>query len=362
MKGYVVGAIMIAGLVTLAQLCPCCQTSKANDPPEDSVPSTLLGTTLRIYLPREVTIQACPEPSRRDDYLRLGQVTVIRGDESLVAKASDILLGQISVPGQKLVIERPTILSRLACNGIPAYKVTLTGAKEIEVKQQQQIIKGEKFVELAKSFMAELASQQRQNNPHTGSVCQWEPIRTPADLILAGASKDVKFSPQLIETGQASQTKVRITVLVPDSVGDGKELATREVTLRAKYKCRRAVTVTQIAAGAVISPENVKIEEDICDHPEPANWRPPYGLVARRRLPANTVISPEMLDAAKNTARIKRNQTVVIIVQMPGLVVTAMGKTLQDGHVGEHIKVRNLDSQRIILCRVNEDGTVGPIF
>ncbi len=69
-----------------------------------------------------------------------------------------------------------------------------------------------------------------------------------------------------------------------------------------------------------------------------------------------------LTQSAKTAARIGRNESVVIRVEMPGLVVTAMGKTMQDGHTGEHIKVRNLDSQRIILCRVNEDGTVEPIL
>jgi len=298
-------------------------------------------SALEIYLPREITIT--------DDYLRLGQVAIIRGDESLAAKAGSILLGRISVPGQKVIVERSTILCRLACNDIPAQKVTFTGAQATAVTLQRQVIKGEKFVELAKSFL--------ENNPPIRSIGLWEPVRIPADLILAGPDKDVKFTPLLIETGQTSQTKVRVTVLA-----DGKELGTREVTLCLKYNCRRAVTLTQIPAGAVITPDNVKIEKVVSDSPEPANWCPPYGLVARRRLPANIVIGPDMLDSAKTAVRIGRNQSVVIRVEMPGLVVTAMGKTMQDGHVGEHIKVRNSDSQRMILCRVNEDGTVEPIL
>ena len=392
MNARATGLIIIVCLVTSAHFCQGSSNSQADDPStelraglqKNSAPFGELRGALEIYLPREITIN--------DDYLRLGQVAIIRllpqsgdpGDDLLAAKAGGILLGRFSVPGQKVIVERSTILSRLACNGIPAQKVTLTGAKTVTVKQQQQIIKGERFVELAKSFLRDPALRESENNPPAGSAlipafagvtsflrkqelsnasaCQWEPVRIPPDLILAGPSKDVKFSPQLIETGQTNQAKVRIAVLASDPVGDGKELAMREVTLRAKYNCRRAVTLTQIAAGTVITAENVKIEGVVCDYPEPANWRPPYGLVARRRLPANTVIDADTLDAAKTAVRIGRNESVVIRVQMPGLVVTAMGKTLQDGHVGEHIKVRNLDSQRIILCRVNEDGTVEPVL
>jgi flagella basal body P-ring formation protein FlgA len=136
----------------------------------------------------------------------------------------------------------------------------------------------------------------------------------------------------------------------------------REVTFRLKYNCHKAVTLVDIPAGAVISPENVKTEETESDYPEPVNWRQPYGLIAKRRLTANTVLRPYMLESLKSPIIVKRNQNVVIQIQTPGLLVTAVGKTMQEASAGEYIKVRNADSQRIILARVNEDGTVEPIF
>ena len=102
-------------------------------------------SALQIYLPREITI--------KDKHLSLGQIAIIRGQESLVAKASEIALGQISAPGQKVVINREMVLSRLACNGIPVSKVTLTGAKTITIKQQERTIRSDEFIKLASSFL-----------------------------------------------------------------------------------------------------------------------------------------------------------------------------------------------------------------
>jgi len=70
------------------------------------------GSPLQVHLPREVTVQ--------DSRLSLGQVSVVRGSGPMVAKASPIALGRLSLPGQELVLDRPTILSRLASSGIPA--------------------------------------------------------------------------------------------------------------------------------------------------------------------------------------------------------------------------------------------------
>ena len=336
MSSKAVSIVIIICLVTSVQLCRAWAVNKADEIEKDSA--------LRIHLPREVTI--------KDDTISLGEVSIIRGnlrEGGLAAKANKITLGRISVPGQKIVIDRSMVLSRLACNGIPASKVTLTGAEKITVKRQQQIIKGSEFVELASAFL-------KKNLP-AGSVRQWDPIRIPKDLAVPEKSKDIKLSPRLVKNIARNQAKVQIVV-----VENGKQIGKCEVTFRLKYNCRRAVTLVDIPAGAVISSENVKMESTISSHPEPANWRPPYGLIAKRRLPANTVLQPHMFGPVKPVVIVGRNQNVVIRIERPLLLVTAIGKAMQDGRAGEYIKVRNLDSQRIILVKVNEDGTVEPVF
>ena len=114
-------------------------------PVNSNADNTKKDSGLQIYLPREITI--------KDKHLSLGQVGIIRGQESLVAKASKIALGQISAPGQKIIIDRKIVLSRLACNGIPVSKVTLTGAETVTIKQQEQTIGSDEFIKLATSFL-----------------------------------------------------------------------------------------------------------------------------------------------------------------------------------------------------------------
>lgn len=319
-------------------------SKKTSNVAKTKADNLLKDSTLQLYLPREVIIQ--------DDTIRLGQVSIIRGnphEDGLLAKASKITLGRITVPGQEIVIDRPMVLSRLACNGIPASKVTLTGAEKITVKRRHNIIKGSKLVELASEFL--------KKNPPSSSVCQWEPIRTPKDLNVPEESKDIKLSPRLVKSAARNQAKVQVAV-----IQNGKQTGEREITYRLKYNCRRAVALVDIPAGTVINSENVKIENTISYQPEPANWKPPYGLIAKRRLAAKTVLAPNMFGPVKPEVIIDRNQNVVIRIQRPLLLVTAIGKAIQEGRAGEYIKVRNLNSQRIILAKVNADGTVEPVF
>jgi flagella basal body P-ring formation protein FlgA len=145
-------------------------------------------------------------------------------------------------------------------------------------------------------------------------------------------------------------------------VSGGKEIASREVGFRLKFNCHKVVTLVEIPAGGVVSPENVKVEKTVSSYPEPADWSTPYGLVARRRLPASTVLSLNMIGPVEPAIVVKRNQNVIIRIAAGGLVVTAMGQTVEEGSAGEYVRVRNVDSQRIILARVNEDGTVEPVL
>ncbi len=307
--------------------------SNANSTKEDS--------TLQVYLPREVTI--------KDNCLSLGQVSIIRGKESLVAKANEIELGRISTPGQKITIDRAMVLSRLVCNGIPASKITLTGAEKITVQKQEQSISSSEFVKLASSFL--------EKYPPCTSVCEFNPIRIPKDFIISGESKDIEFSPRLALNRVKDQGIVEIAVL-----SKGKNIGVRKVIFGLKYNRRQAVAKVNIPAGAVISSENIKIVKTTSKYPEPADWKPPYGLITKRQIPANTALRPHMLGPVKSPIIAKRNQKVVIRIERPGFLITAIGKAMQDGRVGEYIKVRNEDSQRIILARINEDGSVEPVF
>jgi flagella basal body P-ring formation protein FlgA len=162
----------------------------------------------------------------------------------------------------------------------------------------------------------------------------------------------------LSESSATNQVRVEIDVFIAD-----QKIATRDVMFALRYTCRQAVTKTAIARGQVFSPENIEIQTTESNEPEPADWKPPYGLVAARRLPANTILHPHMLGSSESpTTVVKRNQTVIIRIERPGLLITAVGKTMEDGKAGDYIKVRNADSQRIILAKINADGSVEPVL
>jgi flagella basal body P-ring formation protein FlgA len=330
-KKKTTSTFILCVILTFALFCRASTAPKNNDVEKDSC--------LKIYLPRQVNVN--------ESSLKLGRVSIIQGSESLAARASEIPLGRISVPGQKLILDRPTILSRLACSGIPASKVTLTGSEKVTVKQQNRTISGSDFVSLANSLL--------EKTPPGKTVCKWNPIREPKDFVVPAGNEDIRFSPRLVRTGAENQARVEIAVL-----SGSNKIGLRQVTFALMYQRQQAVAKVDIPAGGVLSIENVRIEKTQSNDPEPAGWKSPYGQVARRPLPAGTVIAPNMLESVEPPVILKRNQNVVIRIERPCFLITAMGIAMQDGRAGDYIKVRNTDSQRIILARIKEDGTVEP--
>lgn len=294
---------------------------------------------LQVHLPREVMVDG--------NQLNLGQISVLRGAAPMVAKAGQVRLGRFSAPGQRVILDRPTILSRLASNGISSSQVRLTGADAVTVRRQQQIIEVDDFVEIGQQFLSTLASSH--------SVSEIIPVGRPKDLVLSQQPEDVQLKPQLVRGLTRGHVTVRVQV-----VADGQEIGTRDISFRLKYRTHRVVATEQIAEGTALTPENITVETIVSDQPELPGWKPPYGLVVTRTVAANAEIRESMVDVPQTSVLVRRNQTVLIRIERPGILVTAMGTSLQEGRTGEYVKVRNADSHRTIVCRVMSDGSVEP--
>jgi flagella basal body P-ring formation protein FlgA len=304
--------------------------------------AALAQAQVQVYLPREIAVQ--------DSAVSLGSVAVVRGEPAAVETANRVGLGQLVLPGQKVTIDRNTILSRLASSGIPSSKVTFTGADHLVVARVGHTLLGKDLAQAAKQYMD-------QASAGAGAV-QIEVVSTPRDLVVDGNQPALQLAPRLAPGSRASgSVKVHVAVC-----SGGTEVAGQDVVLRLRYKGRRIIALGDLAKGATLSPENVRIEEGLVDQPPTAGWRPPYGRVLRRAVTDGTEIRQDCLNEPLPEVAVKRNDLVLIRVERPGVLITATGKTLSDGHVGETIKVRNIDSNRIVLCKVRADGSVEPMI
>ena len=299
---------------------------------------------LRVYMPREVSIS--------DTVITLGEVAIVRSEkQGMIDKAESLQLGQFSSIGQEIVIDRATMRSRMACENIDISKLEITGAQETVITQKHISIKSAKLVEIAEMAL--------KNAAKPVSVSSWIPIRMPGDFTINSSSKNVDFQTSIVQSNVPSCAKVKIDILVDDI-----KIGTKTVTFRYQFSCRRAVSTCVIAAGSTISADNVKIEKYNSTQPEVSNWKSPYGLVARRKIPAKTIIHNSIVANKTSEIIVRRNDNVLVKIDTPALTISAMGRALEDGRVGQCVKVRmniSPSSQRVIFARVKSDGTLEPI-
>jgi flagella basal body P-ring formation protein FlgA len=300
----------------------------------------LAAGKLQVYLPRNVVISG--------EVALLRDVAVLKGDEAKIAKAGEIALGKIIRPGAQIVIDKQTLMSRLASSGIYASEVVVTGAESVAIGRKGYVIKSEDFIAAAEHEIARFAKDL--------PICRWKSAWMPKEFAVDGAGDDVKLIAQVKQNN--SQNQIRAAVVV---MRNGKELCVRDIAFIAQYKNKRAVAVSDIQPGATITPDNIRIETYESASPQ-QGYIQPYGLAARRQIKAGGVVGAEMLESVKSPVLVNRNQGVVIQIRHPGLSITAMGQALEDGRAKEFVKVRNLDSHRVLLARVNNDGTVEPVY
>lgn len=113
-----------------------------------------------------------------------------------------------------------------------------------------------------------------------------------------------------------------------------------------------------IARGSILTERDIQVEVSQrapSDKPLIANLTEVVGLAAKRALPSGTELTHAMLE---QPLIIKRGQHTLITAGRTGLDVQMTGKALQDGAMGEFIRVQNLSSKRTIQGQVQQDGSV----
>jgi len=295
---------------------------------------------LQVYLPRDISVDC--------GTMTLGMVAIVRGsDKALVAKAEAVTLGRSPWPKEHLVLDRPTILSRLAGSSVDVAKVTITGAPRVRVTGKAKVIPPERLRRCADALI--------KSRPPESNGAVWHIVRSPAEMVLT-----VVEEPQLQAELARNAPRNHLIVNVVARAG-GKEIASATVVYRRGYRVRRAVAAKEICPGQKIMPEHVTIETVTALAPQATDWCPPYGMVSSARIQPGTVIRPGLVRPVGRAVVVRRNQTVLMRIAGPGFTISARGLALQDGRPGDVIRVRNMDSKRIITGRVTPEGLVEPV-
>lgn len=193
----------------------------------------------------------------------------------------------------------------------------------------------------------------------------------------------IRFVKEIYPSGDAVQVrlnslpsqlreKVRIVNMsfarVPDVGGDGIcaveiESApgrTRTVHVPFKILTKRELFVLKQAArkGDAISAKDIHVRVAYMNGKGsgyPASAEDVIGKVFKRDVPANTLITDQLLD---DRVVIKRGDIVTIVAESNTLVVQTKGRTVDKGRIGDTIRVKNIASGKELMAKVVSGSSV----
>ena len=294
----------------------------------------------------DLQVYLLPDPTVESETITLEQISIVRGDETLAAKARAVSLGRFSVIGQQIVLDRPTVISRLASSGIASDRVTLRGAEKITIRRNEKNLGSDRLASVAMTMLKGL-------NPAPSKIVL---IRAPQPLAVE-AGRTVELKPRLTGTIQGGLARVCVEAVEKDKV-----IAKQDLLFGVKYLCHRVVAAEDLAAGVQLTSGNVSIETGESNEPEPAGWTAPYGMLTRQRVAKGAEIEPQRLAPVELPILVRRRQIVVVKLETGRMLISSLGEAQGDGKVGEFISVKmgsDKDS-RIIKARIRPDGTLEP--
>ncbi len=306
------------------------------------VPTLAGSSELRLYVPRNVHATG--------DTLRLGTITIFRSsDADLAQKASGIAMGRVPLPSESVVIDRRTVLSRLATSGIPSGLVKITGATSVTVRRDERSVPGVEILRAAQKFL-------RKNRPG-GKGASWRILKRPGDVMFRNPGGQWKLASELRPDAPEGHVKVRVAVMRGDKQFAGSDLLFKLIYLHRKPFARK-----NIRSGERITEKNTEVRTVERGVPPEEDFVSPYGMTSKIRLKQGTALRTNILEPAKPAIVVRRRQTVVMKVEGIGFSISGFAEALANGRPGDVIRVRNIDTRRIVNARVAFDGTVRPIL
>lgn len=300
----------------------------------------LAGTGAIVTLQPEVTV---PGPQ-----VTLGEIAEVRSNEkTLAARLLTLDLGAAAPPGLARIIDQFTLRQRVRQAELPG-NIQFAGAERVQVSTDALNVPAETLVDTARRWLLE----HLQADPDQTTLT---PLSVPRGLILPRGHLTLRVQPPAgsIQDGSVS--------LVLEAVVDGggqRTVRYSQVSFQLDRLRQVVVAVRPLLRKRVISTPDVRIEtrsgsqipsgalSDLADA---------VGKEIVRETGAGDVLTTQTVRAP---IVVRRGTPILLLLDGPGFRITARGVALEEGGVGQMIRVMNQTSRKELHGRIEDDGSV----
>lgn len=294
-----------------------------------------------------VVVSVRGEALASDARVSVGDVAAVEGGPAaLRERITRLDLVEIAEGRTAATVSREQIAYRIRLAGIDPAQFRVQGAMQSRVTLQRHAVSAEEIEAAARRAVL----RRLPWSPEDVTFRLVKPVQGP--VLVSGTAADVRVEAEP-RAGTLALGVVHLDVAV--SVR-GERRQTVPVCLEVKAYQKAAVCTRRVERGETLGETNVHFDrrpvQGLHSYVPPGEGL--LGKRAKHTLQPGHVVSLQDLEAAgpEGPVLVKQREQVKLIARLGALQVTAVGEALQDGRDGQWVRVRNVDSKKVVLGRV----------
>ena len=287
-----------------------------------------------------------------EDEITIKDISTVTGEDAeLVNKVEGIVIGNAPGANSTRRINLSFIKMRLKSSSVDVSEVIFTDAKSSLVSVESTKIKGLEIAQKAKEYLLDfLPMDDRETTVELG--------RIPADQWVPKRRDKIDFFITLIDT---SKDRGKIELVVSAS-SDSKRYFKVPVYFNVRVFEFVAITKRKLRRKQEITRENLFIARRDTTRMRGMAFSSIddlKGMTTIASVQANTILTDHMVEIPPT---IKQGSLVKLIVERSGFKIVTKGLAQQTGYKGDVIKIKNMNSKKMLYGKVINSGSVNVVY
>ncbi len=287
-----------------------------------------------------------------DDEIAIKDISTVSGDDTdLVNQVEGIVIGNTPGANSTRRITLDFIKMRLKSASVDVSEVTFTNAKSSLVSVESTKIKGLEIAQKAKEYLLDfLPMDERETTVELG--------RIPADQWVPKRRDKIDFFITLIDT---SKDRGKIELVVSAS-SDNKRFFKVPVYFNVRVFEFVAITKRKLRRKQLITRENLFIARRDTTRMRGmafSSIEDLKGMTTIAPVQAHTILTDHMVEIPPT---IRQGSLVKLIIKKSGFKIVTKGLAQQTGYKGEVIKVKNVNSKKMLYGTIVNSDSVNVVY
>lgn len=274
-------------------------------------------------------------------------------NRSLLEALEALPVGQTPPPGLTRTFDPALIVIKLRQYKIDPAGIRIESSGQVVIAGAHRVIGRDVLFEAARSAIL----RGREAEIERITV---RPDTLPPDLVVPPGEVELRARPRLMSPCPEPCRRVdlgSITVVVEAWV-DGRLYRTVSLSVRVSFVREVVVANSPLARHTMVKATDVRLEQrdiGLLAHEPLQDLTLAIGRRTTRMVAMGDVV---MSDAVELPPLIRKGDVVTLMVESPGLLLTAKGVAQEGGKAGEFVRIKNTASGLEVLGKVNSDKII----